>query len=46
MKNSPARKIKVRRLWVINPRTRIKKSAKIYSREQAKLEAKKLLKEL
>ena len=35
-------KIKVRRAWRINPRTKIKESAKVYSRRKVKIEAKKI----
>jgi len=43
MKIKPRKKVKIRRLWTINPRTRIKKSAKIYARSRVKKEVKKLL---
>jgi hypothetical protein len=36
---------KLRKLWKINPRTRIKKSAKIYNRSKAKNNLRKRLKE-
>lgn len=39
------REIKVRRGWVINPRTRVKESGKMYSRRKLKSEIKKILKE-
>jgi len=35
--------VRLRRGWVINPRTRVKKSKKVYSRPQAKLEAKRII---
>jgi len=37
--------VKIRRSWVINPRTRVKKSKKVYSRQKAKLEAKRVINE-
>ena len=39
------KKIKVRRLWNINPKTRIKKSEKKYSRRKKKKELKDILKD-
>jgi len=39
------RRVKIRRLWRINPKTRVKKSAKVYSRKKAKAKLKKELKE-
>jgi len=38
------KKTKVRRVWVINPSTRVKDSKKPYSRPKAKAEAHKLIK--
>jgi len=35
--------LKLRRSWAINPRTRVKKSEKVYSRPKAKLEAKRII---
>jgi len=35
--------VKIRRSWSINPRTRVKKSKKVYSRQQAKLETKRII---
>jgi len=35
--------IKIRKSWVINPRTRVKTSKKVYSRQKAKLEAKRII---
>jgi hypothetical protein len=40
MKTRPRKKVKVRRFWPINPKTRVKKSAKIYSRSKTKKEDK------
>jgi hypothetical protein len=37
--------IKIRRYWNINPKTKIKESAKIYSRELTKKEIKEILKQ-
>ncbi|MDD2927812.1 MAG: hypothetical protein PHE30_03070 [Candidatus Omnitrophica bacterium] len=37
------RTVKLRRGWVINPRTRVKSSKKVYSRQKAKLEAKRII---
>lgn len=37
------KKVKVRRRWSINPKTKVKKSNKIYSRKHAKEELKKRL---
>ena len=39
------KKIRVRRLWKINPRTKVKESAKRYSRTKKKKELKDILKE-
>ena len=39
------KRIKVRRLWNINPKTRIKKSEKKYSRRKKKKELKDILKD-
>lgn len=39
------KRIKVRRSWAINPKTRIKRSSKIYSRRKLKSEIKKIEKE-
>jgi hypothetical protein len=39
----PGRKIKLRRAWVINPATRVKKSRKVYSRPKAKKEIKRMI---
>lgn len=35
-----ARRIKIRKAWSINPKTRVKKSKKIYSRKKLKKEIK------
>ncbi|MFA5345918.1 MAG: hypothetical protein WC315_06585 [Candidatus Omnitrophota bacterium] len=35
--------VKIRRSWIINPRTRVKPNKKIYSRQKAKLEAKRIV---
>jgi len=35
--------VKLRRGWVINPKTRVKKSKKIYSRHKAQLELKRII---
>jgi hypothetical protein len=35
-------KVKVRKVWSINPRTRVKKSKKTYSRQKIKREMKKM----
>jgi len=35
----------IRKVWLINPKTRIKKSGKIYNRQKAKQEFRKMLKE-
>jgi len=40
------KKVKVRKLWGINPKTRIKKSEKKYSRRKKAKELKDLLKEV
>lgn len=40
------KRVKVRKAWKINPKTRIKKSAKKYSRIKRKKELKDLLKEV
>jgi hypothetical protein len=37
--------IKVRKTWIINPRTHVKVSKKIYKRSRAKLELKRITKE-
>ncbi|MDD2680272.1 MAG: hypothetical protein PHO03_05710 [Candidatus Omnitrophica bacterium] len=37
------RTVKLRKSWVINPRTRVKSSKKVYSRPKAKLEAKRII---
>ena len=39
------KRLKVRRVWKINPKTRVKKSAKKYKRTKRKKELKDLLKE-
>lgn len=36
--------IKIRKVWAINPATRIKKSKKIYSRQKLKHDTKKVVK--
>jgi len=36
----------IRKTWIINPKTRIKKSGKIYNRQKSKQELKKRLEEL
>ncbi|NQU95281.1 MAG: hypothetical protein HQ549_03490 [Candidatus Omnitrophica bacterium] len=38
------RRVKIRKKWVINPRTRVKESKKIYSRKTSKKQLKKELK--
>ena len=40
------RKVKIRKAWVINPKTRVKKSKKIYSRKRNKGTVKKEVKHL
>jgi len=35
--------IKLRKCWLINPRTRVKKSKKAYSRSKTKLEVKRII---
>lgn len=40
-----AKKIKVRKFWRINPRTKVKESAKRYSRAKKRRELKDILKE-
>ena len=40
------KRIKVRKLWNINPRTRVKESGKKYRRTKRKKELKDLLKEI
>jgi len=35
----------IRKTWAINPKTRVKKSDKIYNRQKAKQEFRKMLKE-
>lgn len=37
------RPIKIRKAWVINPRTRVKESKKIYLRQKLKQETKKII---
>ena len=37
------KKVKIRSGWVINPRTRVKKSKKVYSRQKTKLETKRII---
>ena len=39
------KKVKVRRIWNINPKTRIRKSEKKYSRHKKKKELKDILKD-
>ena len=34
--------VKIRKIWGINPRTRVKKSKKIYSRNRSKQEIKRI----
>ncbi|MFA5410378.1 MAG: hypothetical protein WC321_00760 [Candidatus Omnitrophota bacterium] len=34
--------IKIRKVWVINPATRVKKSKKVYSRQKLKQETKRI----
>ena len=42
-----ARKIpKIRKKWAINPKTRVKKSKKIYNRKKLKKELKEVIKEV
>ena len=40
------KRVKVRKLWNINPKTKVKKSAKKYTRAKKKKELKDLLKEI
>jgi len=40
------KRVKIRKTWKINPRTRIKKSKKLYSRKSRKRRLKKEIKEL
>ena len=40
------KKVKVRKVWEINPATRVKKNAKIYKRQKFKKEVKKYLEDL
>jgi len=40
------KRIKVRKKWIINPRTRVKKSKRVYRRANNKKTAKKYIKEL
>lgn len=35
--------VKIRKSWLINPRTRVKSSKKIYSRQKAKLQVKRII---
>jgi|GEM_PF-2148346 len=35
--------VKIRKSWGINPRTRVKKSKKVYSRQKVKLETKRIV---
>ena len=35
--------VKIRKLWGINPRTRVKKSKKAYSRQELKLDTKRII---
>jgi len=37
------KKIKLRKGWLINPTTRIKKSKKVYSRQKVKLQLKRII---
>jgi hypothetical protein len=37
--------LKIRRLWRINPRSRIKESAKVYSRKKKKEEDRKIVRQ-
>ena len=39
------KRVKVRRSWKINPKTRIKESSKVYKRPKKKVELKDILKE-
>jgi hypothetical protein len=46
MKTRPRKKkVKIRRFWPINPRTRVKKSGRIYSRKKVKKELKEIFEE-
>ena len=45
MKKGGKLPIKVRKRWVINPKTRIKRSEKVYSRPKEKTKLKRALKE-
>jgi hypothetical protein len=44
-KGKQKKKIKIRKFWAINPRTKIKENAKIYRRTEKKRELKDILKE-
>jgi len=44
-KNQTKKRIKARRLWNRNPKTRVKESEKEYKRPRAKQETKKVVKE-
>ena len=46
MKKKKNKRIKVRKLWNINPQTKVKESAKRYSRIRKKKQLKDLLKEV
>ena len=42
-KGKSLKTVKIRRFWTINPKIRVKESAKIYSRRRAKTELERLL---
>ena len=45
-KKKTKKRIKVRKLWDINPKTKVQESAKDYNRKKRKKELKDLLKEI
>lgn len=44
-KNRTKKRIKVRRVWNINPKTRVKEDKKIYKRPKSKRDLKNIVKE-
>ena len=46
MKKKAKKTPKIRKKWVINPKTRIKKSKKVYNRKKIKKELKETIKEV
>ena len=46
MKKAKPKKPKPRKVWAINPKTRVKKSEKAYSRTEARKQARKILKRI